>query len=249
MHHFHYFNHLRSHLHGVDDFAGRHDGRGGPFHGGRGGRGSAPFGFGGSGPGGFGFPRARKLSAADLQLVLLALLGEKARHGYDLIKAIEERSNGFYVPSPGVIYPALTYLEEAGDTVSEADGARKQYQLTDAGRAHLAKRRAEADGMLRQLEDIGRTMDRVREAFAGQAEAEDDEHPRDAWSTPRKIAAFIAGIVGHQPELAAAVYELRNALADNRGASADEWLRVADVLRSAAEDIRNIHAAARDAKR
>ena len=62
----------------------------------------------------------RKLSSNDLQLLLLALLAEKPAHGYELIRALEERSGGAYAPSPGMIYPALTYLEELGH--AEADG-------------------------------------------------------------------------------------------------------------------------------
>jgi hypothetical protein len=60
------------------------------------------------------FPGGRKLDAIDIQLVILALLAEHPAHGYELIKTLEERSGGFYTPSPGVIYPALTYLHEIG---------------------------------------------------------------------------------------------------------------------------------------
>jgi DNA-binding PadR family transcriptional regulator len=197
----------------------------GPF-GGRGGRGFSPFGLGG-GPGGFGF-RGRKLSSADLQLVLLALLEEKPRHGYDLIKLIDERSNGFYSPSPGVVYPALTYLEEAGETVAEAEGARKLYRLTEAGRAHLAQRRAEADAILAQLAELGKGMDRVREAFAGGLDPEEVESMRGAWAK--------------SPEVLQASHELREALGDRRHASRKEWLRIAAVIRRAAQEIRDLDA-------
>ncbi len=61
-----------------------------------------------------GFRTGRKLASDDLQLLLLALIADKPSHGYDLIKLLEERSDGYYVPSPGMVYPALTYLEEAG---------------------------------------------------------------------------------------------------------------------------------------
>ncbi len=72
--------------------------------------GAFAYGFGEHGLGGHGFRMGRKLGSADLQTVLLALLADRPSHGYELIKAIEERSGGFYTPSPGVIYPALTYL-------------------------------------------------------------------------------------------------------------------------------------------
>src|SRR5271156_3276593 len=105
-----------------------------------GGHGSGHFagGFtGGFGRGGAGFRSGRKFAAADLQLVILALLAEKPRHGYELIKALEERSGGFYIPSPGMIYPALTYLEEIGYATVEAEGTRKLYQITESGRKYL----------------------------------------------------------------------------------------------------------------
>ena len=84
--------------------------------------------------GGRGFGMGRKLASADLQLLILELLAEKPRHGYEIIKALEERSKGFYVPSPGMVYPALTYLEEIGHATVETEGPRKLYHLTDLGR-------------------------------------------------------------------------------------------------------------------
>src|ERR1700679_2081736 len=106
-----------------------------------GGRGFGPFGggfFGGfGGRGGPNFGAGRKLIAADLQLLILALLEEKPRHGYELIKELEERSGGFYSPSPGVIYPALTYLEEIGFASVEISGTKKLYNITTEGRQHL----------------------------------------------------------------------------------------------------------------
>src|SRR5580698_7800174 len=93
----------------------------------------------GTGMGGGGFRTGRKLGAADLQLIILALLKEKASHGYELIKALEERSGGFYVPSPGMVYPALTWLEEVGYASVAAEGAKKLYSITEAGREHLTQ--------------------------------------------------------------------------------------------------------------
>src|SRR5580658_4062767 len=93
--------------------------------------------------GGRGFRAARMLASGDLQLIVLALLKEKPRHGYDIIKELEERSSGIYTPSPGVVYPALTYLEEVGHAVSESEGNKKLFKITDTGLAHLEKNRAE----------------------------------------------------------------------------------------------------------
>jgi hypothetical protein len=86
-------------------------------------------------------------------LLLLALLAEKPSHGYELIKALEERSSGYYSPSPGMVYPALTYLEELGHASVEPEGTRKLY-------------RAAIDTLLAQLQQIGRHMQKMRRAMS-----------------------------------------------------------------------------------
>jgi len=157
-----------------------------------------------------------------LQLVLLALIGERPRHGYDLIKAIDERSGGFYVPSPGVIYPALTYLEEAGDAVAEAEGSRKLYSLTDQGKATLTRRRQEADELLAQLAAAGERMGRVREAFSGAGFEEDSDIPRGPWST--------------HIDFATALKDFHHAL--KRRVSPAQQAEIATIIRRAAAAIR-----------
>lgn len=110
------------------------------FHGGRGrpefgeGRGERGFGEGrGEGRGG-----RRFFDHGDLRLVVLKLIGDKPRHGYELIKALEETSGGAYSPSPGVIYPTLTLLEDLGyAAVSDAGGGRKLFTITPEGQANL----------------------------------------------------------------------------------------------------------------
>src|SRR5271155_3602570 len=105
-----------------------------------------------------GMRAARMIASGDLQLIILALLSEKPRHGYEIIKAVEEHSSGIYTPSPGVVYPALTYLEEVQYAVSEAGGNKKLYSITEAGQEHLASNRETADQMLEQLSRFGRKM-------------------------------------------------------------------------------------------
>src|SRR6266566_8653140 len=126
----------------------------------------------GGGLGGRGFFGGRKLGSGDLQLLIMALLEERPRHGYEIIKALEETSKGFYAPSPGMVYPALTYLEEIGYATVEADGSKKLYRITDAGLAKLNEDRALVDAMLSQLARIGGKMDRVRRAFANDEQAD-----------------------------------------------------------------------------
>ena len=80
----------------------------------------------------------RFFAHGDLRLVILRLIGDKPRHGYEIIKEIEERVAGAYSPSPGVIYPTLTLLEELGYvTVAAGEGGRKSHAITDAGRSFL----------------------------------------------------------------------------------------------------------------
>jgi DNA-binding PadR family transcriptional regulator len=178
---------------------------------------------GGRGFGWHHFRAGRKLGGDDLQLVILALLADKPYHGYEIIKALEERSGGFYSPSPGMIYPALTYLEEIGYASVEAEGAKKLYRISDEGRTHLETNRRIVDAIFAQLAWIGAKMDHVRRVFAGE-EPHGDEHD----DTPR----------GWGTELAEARRDLRSALGNLGGASADEQRRVAAVLKRAAREIR-----------
>src|SRR4029079_8606845 len=95
------------------------------------------WGPGPQGGGGGWFRVRRMLAQGDLKLLALALIAEQPRHGYELIKLIEEKTSGWYSPSPGVVYPTLTFLEEAGYVTAEAEGAKKRYTITEEGRAYL----------------------------------------------------------------------------------------------------------------
>ena len=197
---------------GLHNFIGRH----------RHGRGFRMFaaGIGGDGDlgGRGGFRMGRRLGGGDLQLLILNLLAEQPRHGYEIIKALEERSAGFYSPSPGMVYPALTYLEEIGHATAETEGTRKRYSITDTGRAYLEENRGLVDALLGQLSHIGSRMEHVRRAFTGD-DADDDAR-------------------GTTSELRNARQELRELLREKRRASAEEQRRIAEILRKAATDIR-----------
>lgn len=121
---------MRHHAHGHDEHRGHH---GWGRHGRDGGR-----------------PR-RFFDHGDLRLVILGLLAQAPRHGYELIKALEDMTGGAYSPSPGVIYPTLTLLEEQGLASAEADGAKKLYTVTDAGRAALEAERPMVDALFRRM--------------------------------------------------------------------------------------------------
>jgi DNA-binding PadR family transcriptional regulator len=90
-------------------------------------------------------------------LVILRLIAEKPRHGYEIIKAIEEQVAGAYSPSPGVIYPTLTLLEELGYvTVSPGDGAKKLHEITAEGRAFLDANHRAMDALLARMAEASR---------------------------------------------------------------------------------------------
>lgn len=139
----------------------RHEPGGGRHRHGMWGRGEGMEGFGRGR--GFGGGRERMFDNGQLKLVILALLGEKPSYGYELIKAIEERLSGGYAPSPGVVYPTLTLLEEEGlAEVAETNGAKKLYAATEAGREFLAANDGIVKAIFGRMEEAGRMFGRER---------------------------------------------------------------------------------------
>src|SRR5690606_36856560 len=124
----------------------------------------------GFGAGGFGRhwgehegrDRRRVFDSGELRLVLLKLIAEQPRHGYDLIRAIEELTGGSYVPSPGVVYPTLTMLQDMGH-IEEAstEGTRKAFAITDEGSAHLAEKQAEVEALFARLAELAALRERT----------------------------------------------------------------------------------------
>src|SRR5580658_1266115 len=132
------------------------------------------FGFGGRHGGGFGeggedLMRARRMLAQG-DLRPLALIAEAPRHGYEIIKLLEEKTADWYSPSPGIVYPTLTYLEEAGYVTASTEGAKKLYTITDEGRAYLAANRDLVDVVLDRLSALGERVNRWRRASRGERE-------------------------------------------------------------------------------
>ena len=126
----------------------------------------AGFEFGG-GRGGRGFGeeggrRRRLFDGGELKLVLLKLIADAPRHGYDLIRAMEERTEGGYAPSPGVVYPTIALLAEMELIAeSEADGARKRFAITPAGMAYLAERAGEIDRLFARIDSVASVRERT----------------------------------------------------------------------------------------
>ena len=137
------------------------------FGGGRGGWGDDFGGFGdwGGRGGRSAGRRGRMFASGELRLVLLKLIADEPRHGYELIKAMEELTGGTYVPSPGTIYPTLSLLSDEGaieESTGSGEGSRKAFAATDAGRTELAERADEAEALVARLAELGRQDERHR---------------------------------------------------------------------------------------
>jgi len=135
----------------------------GPFH----------FDFGDEGWGG-GNRRGRRtrrmFEGGELRLVLLKLIADEPRHGYDLIRAIEELTGGEYAPSPGVVYPTLTLLQDMGlIEEAEVEGPRKPFEVTDEGRKYLDDRTEEVEGLFERLRDLAPRAENMAGPAIGRA--------------------------------------------------------------------------------
>jgi len=182
-----------------------------------------------------GFRSGRRFDGADLRLLILHLLEAEPRHGYDIIKAVEAMSEGAYSPSPGVVYPALTYIEEAGYAAGAAEANRKLYTITDQGRAHLEENRDALHAILARLTHFGHRRRDARERFERKVVR---IRRRLGEDVDERVAAEIDIDI---PEVLPEVNEARRALkAAIRAAIADgedAQRRLAGILDKAAADI------------
>lgn len=225
---------------------------------------------GGGGPGndwGGNFRIGKMLASGDLRLVALYLIEQQPRHGYDLIKAIEEKSHGFYSPSPGIVYPALTFLEEAGYVTSATEGNKKLYTITDEGRSHLQDNREAIESTLDFLGKAGARMEEWRERwnsgsfpFSEEQREQFREMGRDGWpfgggrggphhhgrgpgfgpppppEPPRPPDRDMDDVI---PEVNDARKALKKAIKEAVRRGPEEEIRVAEILRRAAQEIRS----------
>lgn len=177
----------------VDHGEGACGGRGG--HGGWGMRHGHGQGRGmGRGRGGRG--RRRPLDHGDLRLLILKLISEEPRHGYDLIREIETRTGGAYVPSPGVIYPALEALLDIGWVEAEAEGSRRSFRLTPEGEAELA---ADAEA-----------LERIETRLASLLDSDRPEDPQDVRGAMWRLRHAVIEAVRSNPDDP----DIRKAVAD-----------------------------------
>ena len=120
-------------------------------------------------------PPSRGLAEGDLRLVAISLIAEAPRHGYEVIKLIEEKTAEWYFPSPNIVHPMLAKLAEAGYVTASAEPPRL-YTITDDGRAYLKQNRDPADVVLDRLTALGERVRRWRRALGTdkRKELEDD---------------------------------------------------------------------------
>ncbi|MBO9666824.1 MAG: PadR family transcriptional regulator [Bdellovibrio sp.] len=194
-------------------FEGRGRRRGGGFGMGRGGH-------GGRGFGGMEEKLGRILGHGDLRYVILLLLEEKPRHGYELIKALEEMSSGAYVPSPGVIYPTLTFLEEGGFAVATEDAGKKLYTITPEGKVMLDENREFVQAVLQRMQHMGQKMSRLREWMG-----------REGFETRGK---------DEKDAIHKSMHSLKSELFSAMDASKETKKQIAEIIARAAEEIRKL---------
>ena len=125
---------------------------------------------GGWGGGHRGRERKRMFSGGEFRLLLLRLIADEPRHGYELIKAIEELTGGDYAPSPGILYPTLTMLEDMGLIAEQkSKDVKKIFEATEDGRAHLQENAEEVEELIERLEGHGKNRRRGERPEIGRA--------------------------------------------------------------------------------
>lgn len=204
-HHGHRGHHRERH---EEHCAGRRFGR----------HGYGPRGFGRAGRGGDSddmMRAGRMLAQGDIRLIALALIAEQPRHGYEIIKVLEEKTSGWYSPSPGMVYPTLTFLEEANYVTAQADGSKKLYSITDEGRAYLEENKAFVDAVMARFAAIGERLKARRER--------EEQEEGDA-DIPRSVRG--------------AFMDLREAVRDALRASPEAKGRVIDAIDRAVQELK-----------
>jgi DNA-binding PadR family transcriptional regulator len=172
----------------------------------------------------------RMLATGDLRLIALALIAEQPRHGYEIIKLLEDKTAGWYSPSPGIVYPTLTFLEEAGYVTAQAEGAKKLYTITAEGQAHLAENRDFVDAVLERMSAVGDKAKRIREHFARD---EYDDNERRGRRRGRERDED-----GVPPLVRAALDNLREVAARQIEVDADAETKIVEVLARAAQEMK-----------
>ncbi len=165
--------------------------------------------------------RGRKFTAEELQLLLLNLIAQSPSHGYELIKELQERTEGSYNPSPGMVYPALTYLEERDLIISETHKNKKNYTISTLGTEYLGLNKPKTEELFACITHLARKMHYIRNAMNEEANEPPDAHE---WL----------------PEFVEARLALKRALLMKSGVDQEKQKVISVVLNKAAAEINKI---------
>ena len=157
----------------------------------------------------------RMLAQGDLRLIALALIEQEPRHGYEIIKLVEEKTADWYSPSPGIVYPTLTYLEEAGYVTVSSEGSKKLYAITPEGRVYLDANRDVVDTVLDRLSALGERINRWRRSERGER------------GNRRTLPALVEATLDH----------LRETVGKRLEGDADDESRLVEILARAAAEL------------
>ncbi|HYM51516.1 MAG TPA: PadR family transcriptional regulator [Candidatus Limnocylindrales bacterium] len=161
--------------------------------------------------------RERMFERGDLKYVILELLKDKPAHGYELIRALEERLGGFYAPSPGAVYPTLQMLEDLGYVTAQTQDGKKVYSITEAGSAFLNERRPLVDEIFDRMRDrwdpawgreIHRVMHDLRDELRDLGRTVAGE-ARNRWPSPDQIRRIREVLARTRTEIEAILAEER----------------------------------------
>jgi DNA-binding PadR family transcriptional regulator len=162
----------------------------------------------------------RVLGHGDLRFVILYLLKEKPSHGYELIKSLEEHSKGAYSPSPGVIYPTLSYLEDSNLASVSSEDNKKLYTITEEGKKLLKDHKEDVDMIFHKMQRAGHKMAKLREWMGKE---NNEEISREGKSPVRK-----------------AMHGLKAELYSFISATEEKKLKIAEIIQNAVEEIRKL---------
>lgn len=165
--------------------------------------------------------RGRKFSADELQLLLLNLIAQRPSHGYELIKELQERTEGGYKPSPGMVYPALTYLEECDFISSASLKNKKNYTISTLGSDYLAANKPQTEELFACITHLARKMHYIRNAMHEEA---NEPHDATEWL----------------PEFVEARRALKRALLMKSGVDQEQQKIISAILNRATAEINNI---------
>jgi DNA-binding PadR family transcriptional regulator len=180
----------------------------------------------------------RMLAQGDLRLIALAFIAEQPRYGYEIIKLLEDKTAGWYSPSPGIVYPTLTYLEEAGYVTVQAEGAKKLYTITEEGRGYLEENRAFVDAVLERLSAIGEKATRIREHFDRPEYSEHRGRRRDRDGGRGREDSEDGSSL--PPLVRAALDNLRDIAGKRLEADEDAETRIVETLMRVAQDLKKM---------